>query len=149
MSMHGNEAAWVQGTLLVTVAAAVALTLAIRLRRPLDRDILAIQVAQLQSSAAEGRLLVDNASAGRLAPGFVRQHAQQMAEKVGTTNDKLQKPAQVGLAGQKAQAQKLGETLQRALFSLGHDGEPRRAFAFGRIADALDALDKQLKPDSH
>ncbi len=144
--MPSNKAAWVQGALLVAVVAAIALTLAIRLHRPFDRDTLAIQVAQLQSSAAEGQLLVDNARADRLAPGFVRQHAQQMAGKVGTANDKLQKPAQAGLAAQKAQAQKLGAALQQALLSLGGDGTAQRAFDFDRLANALDALDRQLKP---
>ena len=144
--MRSNKAAWVQGALLVTVTAAIALTLAFRLHRPFDRDTLSIQVEQLQSNAAEAQLLVDNAHADRLAPGFVRQHAQQMADKVGTTNDKLQKPAQATVAAQKAQAQKLGSALQQALLSLGQDGSPRRASDFGRLADALDALDKQLKP---
>lgn len=144
--MHSNKATWVQGALLVAVVVAIGLTLAVRLRRPFDRDTLAIQVAQLRSGAAEGQLLVDNARADRLAPGFVRLHAQQMAAKVGTTNDKLQKPAQAGLAVQKAQAQKLGMALQQALLALGHDGKAQGAFGFGRMAGALDTLDKQLKP---
>lgn len=144
--MHSNKAAWVQGALLIEVIAAVALTLAIRLHRPFDRDNLAIQVAQLRSHAAEAQLLVDNAHADRLAAGFVRQHAQQMADKVGTINDKLQKPAQTALAAQKMQAQKIGAALQKALSSLGQDASPRRASGFGQLADALDALDKQLKP---
>ena len=144
--MRSNKAAWVQGTLLVAVIVAIALVLALRLHRPFDRDTLAIQVTQLQSHAAEAQLLVDNARADRLAPGFVRQHAQQMADKVGTTNGKLQKPARSGLAGQKAQAQELGAALQQALSLLGRDGNVQRTSAFGRLADALDALDQQLKP---
>ena len=144
--MHSDKAAWVQGALLIALVAAIAITLVIRLHRPFDRDTLAIQVAQLQSSAAEGQLLVDNVRADRLAPGFVRQHAQQMAKKVGTTNDKLQKPAQAGLAQQRAQARTLGTALQQALLSLGQDGTPRRSFGFDRMADALDALHGQLKP---
>jgi hypothetical protein len=128
------------------VIAAIGLTLAIRLHRPFDRDTLAIQITQLRSNAAEAQLLVDNARADRLAPGFVRQHAQQMADKVGTANGKLEKPAQAGLATQKAQAQKLGQALHRALLSLRQDGKARGAFAFAQQADALDALDKQLKP---
>jgi len=132
--------------LLVAVVVAIALVLALRLHRPFDRDTLAIQVTQLQSHAAEAQLLVDNARADRLAPGFVRQHAQQMADKVGTTNGKLQKPARSGLAGQKAQAQELGAALQQALSLLGRDGNVQRTSAFGRLADALDALDQQLKP---
>jgi hypothetical protein len=144
--MRSNQATWVQGTLLVAGVAAIALTLAYRLHRPFDRDTLAIEVAQLQSSAAEAHLLVDNARADRLAPGFVRQHAQQMADKVGTTNGKLQKPAQAALAAQKAQAQQLGAALQRALGLLGRDGSTQRAFGFDGMADALDALNKQLKP---
>jgi len=144
--MRSNKAAWVQGMLLVAVVVAIALVLALRLHRPFDRDTLAIQVTQLQSHAAEAQLLVDNARADRLAPGFVRQHAQQMADKVGTTNGKLQKPARSGLAGQKAQAQELGAALQQALSLLGRDGNVQRTSAFGRLADALDALDQQLKP---
>lgn len=144
--MHSNKAAWVQGMLLATVVAAVALTLAIRLRRPFDRDTLAIQVAQLQSNAAEGQLLVDNAHADRLAPGFLREHAQQMAEKVSTTNDKLQKSAQAALEPQKAQAKKLGAALQQALSSLGQDPQRPRDSGFEQLAYALDALGKRLKP---
>lgn len=144
--MHSNKAVWVQGALLVAVLAAIGITLAIRLHRPFDRDTLAIQVAQLQSNAAEGQLLVDKAHADRLAPGFVRQHAQQMAEKVATTNDKLQKPSQAALAKQKAQAQALGAALEQALLSLGQEGRPPQVSDFGHLADALDALGKQLKP---
>ena len=144
--MRSNKAAWVQGTLLVVAVVAIALVLAFRLHRPFDRDTLAIQVAQLHSSAAQAQLLVDNARADRLAPGFVRQHAQQMADKAATINGKLQKPAQAGLTGQKAQAQKLGAALQQALVLLGSEGGAKRAFAFSGLADALDALHKQLKP---
>lgn len=144
--MRSNKAVWVQGTLLVVAGVAIALVLAMRLNRPFDRDTLAIEVAQLRSSAAQAQLLVDNARADRLAPGFLRQHAQQMADKVATTTGKLQKPAQAGLTEQKLQAQKLGAALQRALALLGREDGAKRAFAFDSLADALDALDKQLKP---
>lgn len=146
MRTHSKKAAWTQGTLLVAAIAAIAVVLAVRLHRPFDRDTLAIQVAQLQSDAAEAQVLVDNTRAGRLAPGFVRQHAQQMADKVDGTNGKLEKPALPELSAQKAQAQQLGASLHAALLLLGRDGSARIASGFDAMADALDALHEQLKP---
>jgi len=143
---HSSTAAWVQGALLVAVIAAIAAALVVRLHRPFDRDTLAIQVAQLQSDAAEAQLLVDNARADRLAPGFVRQHAQQMADKVDTTNGKLEKPTLPALSWHKAQAQQLGASLHAALLLLGRDGQARAASGFDATADALDTLHGQLKP---
>lgn len=147
MRTHSSRAAWVQGMLLVAVIAAIAVALVVRLHRPFDRDTLAIQVAQLESDAAEAQVLVDNARAGRLAPGFVRQHAQQMADKVDNTNGKLEKSALPELALQKAQAQRLGASLHSALVLLGRDGPAGVASGFDATADALDALHGQLKPD--
>ena len=147
MRTHSSRAAWVQGALLVAVIAAIGMALAVRLHRPFDRDTLAIQVAQLQSDAAEAQVLVDNARADRVAPGFVRQHAQQMADKVDSTNGKLEKSALPELSAQKAQAQQLGASLHAALSLLGRDGSARIASGFDTTADALDALHKQLKPD--
>jgi len=144
---HSSRAAWTQGTLLVAAIAAIAVVLGVRLHRPFDVDTLAIQVAQLQSDAAEAQMLADNARADRLAPGFVRQHAQQMADKVDSTNGKLEKPALPELSAQKAQAQQLGASLHAALSLLGRDGSARIASGFDTTADALDALHKQLKPD--
>ena len=144
--MHSSQAAWVQGALLVAAMVAIVLALAIRLHRPFDRDTLAIQVAQLQSDAAEAQLLADNARADQLAPGFVRQHALQMADKVDTTIDTLRKPARPELAAQKAQAQRLGATLHAGLVRLGRDGQARTEAGFDATADALDALHKTLKP---
>jgi len=144
--MGSRKVAWVQGVLLLAVIAAIALALAVRLHRPFDRDTLAIQVAKLQSDAAEAQLLVDDARADRLAPGFVRQHALQMADKVDTTIDTLRKPARPALAAQKAQAQRLGATLHAGLMLLGRDGQARTKAGFYATADALDALHKTLKP---
>jgi hypothetical protein len=144
---HSSRAAWVQGVLLVAVIAAIAAALFVRLHRPFDRDTLAIQVAQLQSDASEAQVLFANARADRLAPGFVRQHAQQMADKVDSTNGKLEKSALPELSAQRAQAQQLGASLHAALLLLGRDGSGRIASGFDTTADALDALHKQLKPD--
>ena len=135
-----------QGALLVAAIVAICAALAVRLHRPFDRDTLAIQVAQLQSDAAEAQELVDQARTDRLAPGFVRQHAQQMADKVDTTNGKLQKSALPGLSTQKAQAQRLGASLHEDLVLLGRDGSARAVSGFDTTADALDALHRQLKP---
>ncbi|MFL6592525.1 MAG: hypothetical protein ACJ8GK_07440 [Luteimonas sp.] len=144
MSTHSRRAAWVQGALLVAAIAAIVVALALGVQRPFDRDTLAIQVAQLQSDAAEAQVLVDNARADRLAPGFVRQHAQQMAAKVDTTNGTLEKSARPELASYKAQAQQLGASLHAGLALLGRDGSAR--IGFDTTADALDALRKRLKP---
>jgi len=143
---HSSRAAWTQGTLLVAAIAAIAVVLGVRLHRPFDVDTLAIQVAQLQSDAAEAQMLADNARADRLAPGFVRQHAQQMADKVDSTNGKLEKSAPPKLSVQKARAQRLGASLHAALLLLGRDGSARTASGFDTTADALGALHKQLKP---
>jgi hypothetical protein len=146
---HSRQAARVQCTILIVAAFAVGLMVMLRLQRPFDRDTLAIQVSQLQSHAAEAAVLSDNVRAGRLAPGFVRQHAQQLADKVDSVDGKLQsKPAQRGLAGDRINAQRLGASLQAALHVLASDADrPRRQeLGFGALARQLDGLHRQLKP---
>jgi hypothetical protein len=146
--MHSRKSAWVQGATLMAVIAAIALAIGYRLQRPFDRDTLTIQVQQLQSSAAEAQVLADNVRADTLAPGVVRQHAQQLADKVGDTNSKLEKPAQPGLDSQRSESRRLGASLQQALMLLGRDGAgpTHRAYGFGAMAHSLDALHTQLKP---
>ena len=143
--MHSRKAAWVQGAALAAVIVAIASAVVFRFNRPLDRDALAIQVAQLQSNAAEAQWLVDNAHADRLAPGVVRQHAQQMAAMVETSSDTLKKLAQPELKAQKMQAQRLGASLHRGLVLLGRGGAAHAELGFDATADALGALHEQLK----
>jgi len=146
--MESRKAAWAQGVLLLAVCLAIALALVLRLRRPFDADTLAIQVSKLQSHAAEAQLLADNVRADLLAPEFVRQHALQLADRVDDVDQKLQKPAQPGLEAVKSSAQQSGNTLHEALLLLGRDGQrPRRqSLGFDALAQQLDALHKQLKP---
>ena len=149
MQTHTRQAAWLQGIVLVLACVAIAATLAWRLQRPFDRDTLAIQVAKLQSHAAEAQLLADNVRQDRLAPSFVRQHALQLADKVDDVDHKLDKPAQPPLSGIKASARQLGGTLHDTLQSLGRDAHlaRRQAVGFDAIAQRLDALHTQLKPE--
>jgi hypothetical protein len=146
--MHSRKAAWVQAAVLLIVCAAIALTTFLRVHRPFDRDTLAIQVSQLQSHAAEAQVLADNVGADNLAPGFVRQHAQQLSDKVDSVDGKLSKPATPEFALAKSRAQQLGGSLQSALETLSRNGQPPQAddLDFEAIAQQLDALHKQLKP---
>lgn len=144
-----QQVAWVQGAILIAVCVAIALAVFARLQRPFDRDTLDIQVSQLRSQAAEAQLLADNALADRLSPGFVREHAQQMSEKVDNVNGKLHKAAPAELASQLSAARRLGRSLRDALQRLGRDGEAREDYGFDRMAQALDALHRQLKPADH
>jgi hypothetical protein len=146
--MESSKAAWVQGVVLAGVCLAIGTTLLLRLQRPFDSDTLAIQVAKLQSHAAEAQLLADNVVQDKLAPEFVRQHALQLADKVDDVDQKLQKSAQPGLDAVKSSAQQSGNTLHEALLLLGRDGQrPRRqSLGFDGLAQRLDALHKQLKP---
>jgi hypothetical protein len=136
----------VQGAILVALCVAIAATVFVRLQRPFDRDTLDIRVSQLQSQAAEAQLLADNARADQLAPGFVRQHAQQMADKVDSVNAKLEKSGQQDVAAQQTTARRLGLSLHDALLRFGRDGSARQDFGFDRMAQALDAVHKQLRP---
>jgi hypothetical protein len=146
---HTLQAAWLQGIVLVLACAAIAGALAWRMQRPFDRDTLAIQVGRLQSHAAEAQLLADGVRQDRLAPFFVRQHALQLADQVDDVDRKLDKPAQPPLSAIKASARQLGGTLHDTLQSLGRDAHlPRRAaLGFDAIAQRLDALHTQLKPE--
>ena len=146
--MESSRAAWLQGVMLVGACLAIALSLVLRLQRPFDADTLAIQVGKLQSHAAEAQLLADNAAEDRLAPKFVREHALQLADRVDDIDRKLRKPAQPGLDPVKAAATQSGNRLRDALLLLGRDGQrPRRqSLGFDALAQRLDALRRQLKP---
>lgn len=149
MRVHSRQAAWVQGAILIAAGAAIASTVMLRLQRPFDRDTLAIQVSQLLSHAAEAGLLADHVRAGHLAPGFVRQHAQQLAGKVDSVDQKLQsRPSEPGLDSKRMRAQELGAALQAALETLSRDGQrPRRQdLGFDALAHQFDALHQTLKP---
>ena len=144
-----RQVAWVQGAILVAVCAAIALTVYLRVQRPFDRDTLDIQVSELQSQAAEAQLLADNALSDRVAPGFVREHALQMAEKIDAVIGKLHKPAPPELASQLAATRRLARALRDALQRLGRDGEAREDYGFDRMAQSLAAIHEQLKPSDH
>lgn len=146
--MESSKAAWMQGLVLGAACVAIAVTLVWRLKRPFDADTLAIQVAKLQSHAAEAQLLADNVRADTLAPGFVRRHALQLADQVDDVDQKLQKSAQAGLDPVKSAAQQSGNRLHESLLLLGRDGQrPRRqSLGFDALAQQLDGLHKQLKP---
>ena len=149
MHTHTRQAAWCQDFALVAACIAIAGTLGWRMQRPFDRDTLAIQVGRLQSHAAEAQLLVDDARNDRLAPGFVRQHALQLADRVDAVDGKLHKPAQPPLDAIRLSAQRLGESLHGALLQLGRDGRrPRtQSLGFDGLSPQFKALHAQLKPE--
>jgi hypothetical protein len=147
--MHSHQAAWVQGAVLIAAGAAIAAAIFLRLQRPFDRETLALQVSQLQSHAAEADALAAHVRADHLAPGFVRQHAQQLAGKVGSVDHKLHsKPSQANLEASRLRAQQLGAALQEALDALSRNGrQPRRQdLGFAALAQRLDTLHQTLKP---
>ena len=146
--MESNRVAWVQGVVLAAACLAIGLVLALRLQRPFDSDTLAIQVAKLQSHAAEAQLLADNVAQDQLAPRFVREHALQLADRVDDVDRKLKKQAPPGLEQPKSAAMQYGDRLHESLLLLGRDGQrPRReSLGFDALAQRFDALHTQLKP---
>ena len=149
MQVNSRTAAWTQGLAILLVLAAIACALLYRKHKPFDQDTLDIQVEQLQSHAAEAHLLVQQARADQLAPGFVAEHAGQLAGNVQRARQKLDaKPAEPRYAPQQASARRLGATLHERLQGLSTDGRaPRsREFGFDGLARQFDALHQQLKP---
>ena len=149
MTDHTRGAAWMQAVLLVAALAVTIIMLVARLQRPFDRDTLAIQVGQLQSQSAEAALIARNAAGDRLAPGFTRQHVQQLTEAVGRVQDALQsKPATPALIGALAMARQSGAALHATLQAWSTDSGQASQWIprLDRLARGLDALDKQLKP---
>lgn len=151
MQVNSRSAAWMQGIAIVVVLAAVACVLLYRKHRPFDQDTLDIQVSALQSHAAEAGLLVQQARAGQLAPGFVGEHAGQLARNVQDAQQKLDaKPAEPEYANQQADARQLGAALHDRLQALSQEGRAarNRDFGFDGLARRLDALHRQLKPEA-
>lgn len=149
MQVNSRSAAWTQGIVLVVVLGAIAGALLERKHKPFDQDTLDIQVQALQSHAAEAGLLVQQARADQLAPGFVGEHAGQLAENVQRVQDKLDaKPAEPRYATTQAGARRLGAALHDGLQALSLDGRAARVrgFGFDAIGQRLAALHQQLKP---
>ena len=149
MQPNTAKAARVQGVAIVLVAAALGVALLHAHQRPFDRDTLAIPIGQLHAYAAEAALLGEHLRGDRLAPGFVRHHARQLATNVQRARDQLAaRPAQPRFAAQQAQARELGAALESTLDALAADGRaPRRdTLGFDRLAQRLGALHQQLKP---
>lgn len=149
MQVNSRSAAWRQGIGILLVLAGIAGALLYRSYRPFDQDTLAIQVGELQSHAAEAGLLVRQARADLLAPGFVGEHASQLAGNVQRAQRKLDaRPSKAQFAAEQAGARQLGATLHDRLQALALDGRAARGreFGFDGIARQLDALHQQLKP---
>lgn len=149
MRNPSTQSAWIQAVLLGAAIVVIATILAVRLHRPFDRDTLAIQVANLDSLAAEAALLAREGAADHLAPGFVRQQVQQLADKVDSGVGGLQsRPALPGLDAARATTVRLGDGMARALSewsknaAVAQQVEPRLA----ATAAALDRIHGRLKP---
>jgi hypothetical protein len=144
-----TRAAWLQAVLLVAAILCIATSVVVRTQRPFDRDTLAIQVDTLHSLAAESTLLARAAQADQLAPGFVRQHVQQLLDKVGATTDKLQsRRASSGLDGARAASIRLGTGLGDALSAWAKDASAAATVAarIDAIGQHLDRVHGRLKP---
>jgi hypothetical protein len=145
-----TRAAWIQGIAVVVAVVVLVAVMLPRRDRPFDRDTLALPVDELRSQAAEADLLEQQMRRDHLAPAFVRFHAQQLGRNVGRTRDGLaRKPAARDLDPPRAQALALAAALQSRIDVLGRDGGLPRAASlhFDALADALDALDRRIKPE--
>jgi len=149
MQVSDRRAAWMQGVIAVAIAVALGVVLVVRLRRPFDRDTLAIQVGLLQSLAAEAGDLAKLTRADQLAPGFVGEHAAQLADNVQRAQDALAgKDAEPVVESEQRAAETLGAVLHARLQVWSAAGAQARTrdFGFEAVSDQLDALHKQLKP---
>jgi hypothetical protein len=149
MQVNVRRAAWMQGVTVAVLALVLGGTLIDSLRRPFDRDTLAIQVETLQSHAAEAARLAVLMRDDRIAPGFTAEHASQLAENVQRAQDALAgKEAEPAFATQRATAMQLGAVLHAQLQAWSSDGALARTrdFGFDPLAHQLDALHRQLKP---
>ena len=150
MQVNVRRAAWRQGATVALMAIALVATLVARLQRPFDRDTLAIEVAALQSHAAEASELAILEREDRFAAEVTGEHADQLAEDVQRTQDALaKKPAEPDLATQRASAQLLGAALHARLQAWSRDGRQARVrdFGFDALARQFGALHTQLKPE--
>jgi hypothetical protein len=127
----------------------IATTVVVRTHRPFDRDTLAIQVDTLHSLAAESMLLARAAQADQLAPGFVRQHVQQLLDKVDATTDTLQsRDATPGLDDARATSMRLAARLGDALSAWSKDAHVAAVVAprLDVIGQHLDRVHSRLDP---
>jgi Tfp pilus assembly protein PilV len=150
MQVSERGTAWTQGVIVAAFAIAVGVTLLVRLQRPFDRDTLALQVGILQSHAAEAGELARLTRADQLAPGFVGEHAAQLAENVERAQDALAaKDAEPDIEAQRRAAETLGAAVHARLQAWSAAGAQARTrdFGFAALSDQLDALHKQLKPE--
>lgn len=149
MRARQRRAAWMQAIAVGVLVIGVAAALIVRSRQPFDTDTLAIQVEALQSHASEAAQLASLTREDQLAPGFVGEHAAQLADNVRRAEDALAgKQAEPALEGARGQARQLGAALHERLQSWSVDGDFARThdFGFQSLSDQLDALHKQLKP---
>ena len=150
MQPKSRRAAWLQGIAMTGGAVALVATLAIRLHRPYERATLAIPVRTLQSQAAEAGLLEAQVRRDRLAPAFVRFHAQQLGLDVERVRHELAgRPAMATLEPSRREALALADALQSRVDRLGRSAAlPRTAtLDFEALARSLDALARRIDPE--
>ena len=150
MQVNPRRTAWTQGIAVAMAAAALALVTLARLREPFDADTLAIRVDALQSHASEAAQLASLVRQDRVAPGFVGEHAAQLADDVQRVQDALAgKIAEPALEADRASARRMGATLHARLEAWSADGAlaHTRDLGFSPLAQQLDALRHQIKPE--
>lgn len=150
MRANLRRAVWMQGIAVALLLIGVATALVMKLRQPFDADTLAIQVGALQSHAAEAAQLASLTREDQLAPGFVGEHAAQLADNVQRAQDALAgKNAEPAFEAARGTAQHLGAALQARLQSWSADSDLARTrdFGFESLSDQLDTLHTQLKPE--
>jgi len=81
---------WLQGAIAVAAILGVVLGLIYARSTPAGRDSLKIEVAELRSQAAEGRLLAEQAAQGALTSRYQRSAVLQLRGKIESTSMKLQ-----------------------------------------------------------
>jgi hypothetical protein len=150
MRANLRKAAWMQGIAVAVIGIGVASATIAKLKQPFDGDTLAIQVEALQSHAAEASQLALLMREDQLAPGFVGEHAAQLADNVQRAQDALAgKDAEPAFEQARGTAQQLGASLHARLQSWSADGDLARTrdFGFDTLADQLDMLHTQLQPE--
>jgi hypothetical protein len=129
---------------LVSLAIAVLLAVGCGGGGTLSRDSLRKEAESIQSVAAEGALLAQDAADGRTTTPFASVHSEVLAKSAGKVARKLESAAVApGLEQDRVRAARLATRIEEELAKL-HDDPDDRANA-RRIADELEQAAKAAK----